>query len=119
MAQGVVGLDRATIDKGLYDFASVFTMPRLSSHGGLNWPGTADNSGIVPESGDQVNNASIWHDNQLAKPEAFLNPYNHFTWIYLSWFGPGIEPGLYGQAYRLLGTVGFGVIGGSLWLLEH
>jgi hypothetical protein len=28
----------------------------------------------------------------------------HFEWIKDSWFGSGIEPGPYGQAYKLIGT---------------
>ena len=35
-----------------------------------------------------------------------------FGWIDRAWLGRGTQPGVWGQAYRLYGTAGFGVLGG-------
>jgi RHS repeat-associated protein len=117
---GIATLDSGQIEQGLYDFGSSFAVPRLDAHGGLNWPGTKDNYGLFLESGTQVENASIWHDRAVgSEPGGFFHSSNQFGWITRAWTGPGVQPGLYGQAYRLLGTLGFGAAGTVEWGLGY
>ena len=33
------------------------------------------------------------------------------AWIQRAWTGSGVEMGPWGQAYRLYGTIGFGILG--------
>jgi len=35
------------------------------------------------------------------------SPWRHATWVKEAWFGPGVEPGPFGQIYRAAGTVVF------------
>jgi RHS repeat-associated protein len=117
LGAGVVTFDGGQFELGLYDLGSSLAMPRLDSHGGLNWPGTSDNSGLFPESNTQVENASIWHDAAVA--ESGFRAANQFGWITRAWSGPGIQPGIYGQAYRVVGTAGFGIAGAAEWAVGY
>lgn len=119
IGKGILTFAFSTLGSGVRSVLSALVMPRLGSHGGLNWPGTGDNSGYFPETGTQVNEASIQHDGAVSVPGGFLRSANHFNWIVDAWAGPGIQPGLYGQAYRLIGTVGFGAAGGGLRLFGY
>ena len=109
IGKGVVTGDLGTIGDGFKSLGSV-AMPRAGSHSGLGWPGTPGNAGITPGTGTKLNNASIWHDKFTTTNGFGSNA--QFGWIQRAWAGPGVEPGIYGQAYRVLGTVGFGLIGG-------
>ena len=109
---GLATLDPTRIGQGVYDLVSP-VVPRLGSHGGLNYPGTPDNSSPFPSTGTKPNNASIVHDLDVGQT-GFLHSAPHFRWIANAWAGPGVEPGIYGQAYRLVGTAGFGTAGGVL-----
>jgi hypothetical protein len=114
---GIATLDSAAIQQGLYDFGSAL-MPRLGSAGGLNYPGFSDTLSRFFGSDSQPNNASIWHDSAVSQ-RGFMSSSNQFGWITRAWTGPGIQPGLYGQAYRLLGTTGFGLGGTVQWGLGY
>lgn len=83
-------------------------MPRAGSASGLGWPGPGS-SGITPATGTKLNNASIWHDAYTGRNG--FGSAAQFGWIQRAWAGPGTELGPYGQAYRVLGTVGFGLAG--------
>jgi len=109
---GLATLNPARIGQGFYDLVSPAVL-RLGSHGGLNYPGTPDNSSPFPSTGTKPNNASIIHDLDVAQT-GFSHSAPHFRWIANAWGGPGVEPGFYGQAYRLVGTAGFGAAGGVL-----
>ncbi|MDX2145882.1 MAG: RHS repeat-associated core domain-containing protein, partial [Planctomycetota bacterium] len=121
MVKGIVGIskgvaslssggDGSQIFNGVFTVFASLVMPRLGSHGGLNWPGTSSNAGLVPGSTSTVNLASIAHDKAVDRAAGFLVASNHFGWIARSWAGPGVQPGLFGNAYRALGTVGFGAV---------
>lgn len=113
IAEGVMALDAGVFGEGLYDAATA-AFPRLGSHGGLNWPGTHDNSALFPASGSKANNASIAHDLAVGR-SGFMNSAVHAAWISAAWTGPGVEPGIFGQAYRGVGTAAFGAASGILW----
>jgi hypothetical protein len=108
-------LNGRMLGEGLTDLGATLSMPRLGSHGGLRHPG---GSPVLPESGTKPNNASIWHDDFVGR-SGYWNSSAQFGWIRRAWAGPGVEPGLYGQAYRILGTVGFGVAGALQWATGH
>jgi hypothetical protein len=110
MGKGVVTGDLGTIGDGFKSLGSA-AMPRAGSHSGLGWPGTPKNVGITPGTGTKLNNASIWHDN-FTSANGFGSRAQS-GWIQRAWTGPGVELGIYGQAYRVLGTVGFGLAGGA------
>jgi hypothetical protein len=40
-----------------------------------------------------------------------VGPIKHFQWVTDTYVGPGLEPGIFGQAYRAAGTVAFPVFG--------
>jgi hypothetical protein len=111
---GAVRLNSEVFGQGLVDLSTALSMPRLNNSGGLNWPGNS--SPVFAESGTKVENASVRHDALLQQYGALVS-YPYFYWIAQSWAGPGVEPGAYGQAYRTLGTIGFGVPGAVLWAL--
>jgi hypothetical protein len=97
---------------GGLDLGAALIMPRLGSSGGLRHPGPGQN--LMPASTSRVNLASGWHDDLVARA-GYWNSSAQFGWIERAWAGPGIEPGLYGQAYRILGTIGFGIAGVLQW----
>jgi hypothetical protein len=91
-------------------------IPRLGSAGGYNWPGPSGDTGWVQSSGTQPNEGATYHDADVAKDGFWVSgPY--FRFVGNIWGGPGVQPGLYGQAYRITGTVGFGAAGSLLWLI--
>jgi RHS repeat-associated protein len=109
---GLATLNPDTLVAGLYGLFAASVMPRLGGSGGLNHPGPDANP--TASSGSKVDNASIVHDVELGGRGPWVSqPY--FGWIYNAYLGPGVEPGAYGQAYRALGTVGFGIPGTLLW----
>jgi RHS repeat-associated protein len=113
MIKGAATLDASTFGNGAYAFLTAVVMPRHDSHGAINWPGTESNVGLIPGSGGRVNNGSIRHDADMQR-HGFDSSVSHFRWIENAWVGPGTHPGLYGNVYRGLGTVGFGVAGAIL-----
>jgi RHS repeat-associated protein len=117
---GIAKLDSTMFKQGAGNLGAALVMPRLNNHGGLNWPGTVDNSPAspFPSSGTKVENASIAHDIDVKRSGFLHSAAAEFRWIANSWSGSGTEPGPYGQAYRLLGTVGFGVAGSVLLPLQ-
>jgi len=86
-------------------------VPRAGSHSGLDHPGAHT---PAFDSGTTNNNASIKHDLAAMGP-GFWKASVHAQWIVDAWTGPGTQPGLYGQAYRVVGTVGFGIASAVLW----
>jgi len=112
---GLFTLNGRMLGEGLSDLGGALSMPRLGSHGGLRHPGS---SPVLPESGTKPNNASIWHDDFVGR-FGYWNSGAQFGWIQRAWAGPGVEPGPYGQAYRILGTVGFGIAGALQWATGH
>jgi RHS repeat-associated protein len=114
IARGIGTLEPGHIGKGLFNLFATVAMPRLGSHGGLNWPGTANNNGLIAGSNSTVNLSSIDHDEATGAPGGMLVSANHLGWVAQTYAGDGIQPGLYGSAYRGLGTVGFGIFGGVL-----
>jgi RHS repeat-associated protein len=112
---GVFTLNERMLGRGLGDLGGALSMPRLGSHGGLRHPGGPSR---LPESGTKPNNASIWHDDFVGR-FGYWNSAAQFGWIERAWTGPGVEPGPYGQAYRILGTVGFGIAGALQWATGH
>jgi hypothetical protein len=124
---GLFTFNPRMLGEGLWDFGTALVMPRLGSAGGLNHPG---NSGTLPRSGTKPDNASIWHDDFVGR-NGYWNSAAQFGWIRRAWaglgekdqqslgLGRGVEPGPYGQAYRILGTIGFGVLGVVQWATGH
>lgn len=111
IAQGIAHGNFAQIGGGVSSLVSDVIIPRLGSHGGLDWPGTQSNVGLIPGSSSQPNLASIEHDVATGRPGGMWVGANHLGWVHDAWAGPGIQPGLYGNAYRIAGTVGFGLAG--------
>jgi hypothetical protein len=109
MVKGAASRDAGMLGEGAYNLVSAIVMPRYDSHGGINWPGTSSNQGLIPGSAGMVNLSSSAHDRAVGQPGGFWQSSNHFNWIGSAWMGPGVQPGIYGNAYRALGTVGFGV----------
>ena len=101
--------------QGLADIVGALSMPREGSAGGWRWPGTGSDAPHWPESNTKVNLASEWHDWWTGGRG--FGSRAQFGWIKRAWGGPGVEPGPYGQAYRILGTVGFGLVGSLQWLV--
>ncbi|MCK6554081.1 hypothetical protein L6Q96_05785, partial [Candidatus Binatia bacterium] len=115
LAWGMATLNPALVKFGSYDTGTV-VVPRLSNAGGLNWPGRTGDTGPIQSSGTKPNEAAISHDIEVGRDGFLVSP-PYFRFVANMWAGPGVEPGLYGQAYRLAGTVGFGVPGSLLWLV--
>ena len=103
------------VGSGLADLFSP-VVPRLGSHGGLHHPGTRDNSSWLAGSGTKSNSASVHHDWDVGK-HGFGASGPHANWIVNAWTGYGVEPGVYGQVYRIVGTAGFGLASGGLHVL--
>jgi hypothetical protein len=104
---GAATLNGTVSETGLKVAGKALSMPRLGSHGGFGRSGTKFNAPIWPESNTKVNRASIWHD--WFTSQHGYGSAAQFGWIQHAWFGPGVEPGSCGQAYRLLGTIDFGI----------
>jgi RHS repeat-associated protein len=111
IGQGIVAGDLGMIGRGIRTLGSALVMPRAGSASGLGWPGTPGNTGITPTTGTKLNNASIWHDTYTGT--VGLGSAAQFGWIERAWTGPGFELGLFGQAYRLVGTAAFGLAGAA------
>jgi hypothetical protein len=111
IGKGIVTGDLGMIGRGIRTLGSALLIPRAGSASGLGWPGTPGNTGITPATGTKLDNASIWHDTFTAV--AGLGSAAQFGWIERAWTGPGRELGLFGQAYRLVGTAAFGLAGAT------
>ncbi len=107
IGKGIATLDLAGAGWGAFELVKALVQPRSGSHSGWGYPG--DSGAILPETGTKLDNASIWHDWYVRKHG--YGSEAQFGWIVRAWTGPGVELGPWGQAYRLLGTVGFGVAG--------
>jgi hypothetical protein len=114
---GIANFSLSRIGLGLFQIGAV-GMPRLGADGGLAHPTTL--SVFQPliswlRSGSSLSRASQNHDIRMGDPNfGFLSSRAHFNWIRDAWANPGVQPGLFGQSYRALGTIGFGVAGSVL-----
>ncbi len=114
IGRGLVTADLGALGGGFVNVGAAAIMIRSGSASGLLHPGKG--AALTPDTGTKLNNASLWHDGQrnLATSSAA-----QFGWIQRAWFGPGTELGPWGQAYRIYGTVGFGIIGAGQAVLGH
>ena len=106
MGKGIVTGSFGTFARGVGDTLSAAVMLRSGSASGLGWPGRGGQ--VTPHTGTRLNGASRWHDGQSNLTQS-ASP--QFGWIQRAWTGSGVEMGPWGQAYRLYGTVGFGILG--------
>lgn len=117
-----IGIGLATgnflpLGDSLLEVPQALTMPRYAGWGGLGHPGIhirGKDVSSFPTLDTRVDQASRWHDGvqNIARSSGA-----QFEWIRQAWTGAGAEPGLYGQAYRVLGTIGFAAVGGAQYLL--
>jgi len=96
---------------GLFEMTIGVAFPGLGGKGGLLWGDEG-----FPSSGTKPDIASGGHDLAMSRPGGWKSSSNHFAWIRDSFTGPGREPGPYGQVYRVVGAVGFGIAGTVLWV---
>ena len=96
-----------TAVNGFLELVSSVIMLRSGPSSGLGHPGKHDP--FTPHPGTQPDYASDWHDGE---ENLTTSASKQFGWIDRAWLGRGTQPGVWGQAYRLYGTAGFGVLGG-------
>jgi RHS repeat-associated protein len=113
LVDGLLTLGWENVAEGAWRTLKTLSMPRLGRDGGLGHGGPGS---TIPASNSKVQRASNWHDREVDL-YGFGSSATQFGWIRRAWRGDGVEPGPYGQAYRLLGTVGFGIAGGVQWAL--
>lgn len=106
IGKGIVTGDLGAIGRGFANLGAAAIMLRSGSASGLLHPG--GRSSLTPDTGTRLNGASRWHDGHggLATRSA-----PQFEWVQRAWTGSGVELGPWGQAYRIYGTAGFGLIG--------
>ena len=114
IGEGIVTANLRTIGRGFADIGAAAVMLRSGSASGLLHPGTGRS--LTPNTGTKLDGASRWHDGQ---ENLMTNSAAQFGWIERAWTGSGTELGPWGQAYRIYGTVGFGIVGAGQTALGY
>ena len=115
IAMGIVNMKPLRIALGIGQIAAV-AMPRLGGEGGLLYPSPNPVFASIQNwlsNDSQLGVANRNHDAKMPGGGYFSSA-AHFGWIVDAFSNPGNQPGPAGQAYRILGTVGFGVAGAVL-----
>jgi hypothetical protein len=112
---GAAVLNPGFVGAGVKSIGAAVSMPRSGSHTGLLYPGTPGGASHIPASDTKLHHASVWHDDYVGR-HGYWNSSAQFGWIARAWTGEGVELGPWGQSIRLVGTIGFGLVGGVQWL---